>query len=68
VCTVYLQYLYIISQKEQYFPPPVYTIEHGEVEVGNDSVPGFNIDIHATKNRRFHARALWEPDAKEVVP
>jgi hypothetical protein len=28
----------------------------------------FDIDIHATQNRRFHARARQELGAKEVIP
>jgi hypothetical protein len=56
-----------ISQKEPYFVPLICRIVHGEVEVGIDSVPEFDIDVHTTENHRLHGRALVEPDAKEVV-
>jgi hypothetical protein len=38
------------------------------VELGIDSMPRFDIDVHATQNRRFRARVLREPDTKEVLP
>jgi hypothetical protein len=58
----------VVPQKEPNFPPPVRRFEHGEVEVGIDYMPGFDIDVCATQNRHFHAGALRELDAKEVAP
>jgi hypothetical protein len=58
----------IVPQKELYFPPPVHRFGHVEVEVGINSMPRFDIDVHAAQNRCFHARALREPDANKVIP
>jgi hypothetical protein len=55
-------------KKEPYFLPIVLGFGHGENKVRIDAMPGLDIDVHATKNRRFHIRALREPDTKEVVP
>jgi hypothetical protein len=57
----------IILQKEPCFLPPIRRIEHGEVEVGINTGPKFDINIYAIQNHRLCARALWEPDAKELV-
>jgi hypothetical protein len=39
----------VVPQKEPYFPP------HIEVDVGINSVPRFDIDVHATQNDHFYA-------------
>jgi hypothetical protein len=38
------------------------------VEVGINFVPRSNLDVHATQNCYFYARALQESGVKEVVP
>jgi hypothetical protein len=58
----------VIPQKEPYFPPPIRGFGHGEVEVRIDSMPRFDIDVHATQNYRFDACVRQEPGAKEVHP
>jgi hypothetical protein len=58
----------VVPQKELYFSSPVCRSGHREVKVGIDSVPRFDVDIHATQNHRFRARSLQEPGEKEVVP
>jgi hypothetical protein len=58
----------IVLQKEPYFLPLIHRIRYGEVEVGINSVPRFEVNVHTSQNCRFHAWALWEPDVKEVVP
>jgi hypothetical protein len=58
----------VISQKKSYFLPPVRGFRNGEVEVGIDSVLGFDIDVHASQNCHFRAQALQGPNVKEIVP
>jgi hypothetical protein len=58
----------IVPQKEPYFLTPIHGFRHWEVEVRIDTMPRLDMDDHATQNSRFHIRALWEPDVKEVVP
>jgi hypothetical protein len=38
------------------------------VDVGIDSMPGFDIDVHAAQNHHFCTRALQGPNTKDVVP
>jgi hypothetical protein len=57
----------IIPQKEHILSATRRGFRHGEVEVGIDSMLGFDIDVHASQNRHFHAQALREPNVKEVV-
>jgi hypothetical protein len=58
----------VFFNKEPYFLPPIRRLGHGKMETGIDSVHRLDMDIHATKNRFLRARALREPDAKEMVP
>jgi hypothetical protein len=48
----------VIPHKEPYFLPPICRFGHGEVQVGINSMPRFEIDVHITQNHRFHAQAL----------
>jgi hypothetical protein len=58
----------VVPQKESYFLPPVRRSRHREVEVGINSMPRSDKEVHTTQNRHFRARALHESGAKEVVP
>jgi hypothetical protein len=57
----------VIPQKELYFLPTIWRIRCREVEVGMNSVPKSDEDVHTAQNHRFHARVLSEPGTK-VVP
>jgi hypothetical protein len=57
----------VVPKKEPYFSPPVRRTGQGEVEVGIDSMPRSEVDVHATQNRYFRTRAMWELSVKEVV-
>jgi hypothetical protein len=41
---------------------------HGEMEVGINPMPRFEIDAHATQKRHFRVWALRKSITKEVVP
>jgi hypothetical protein len=58
----------VVSQKEPYSPPSARRPEYREVEVGVESVPRSDVDVHANQNRCFRARALQESGMKEMVP
>jgi hypothetical protein len=45
----------VVPQTEPYFLPHTRRFRHGEVEVGIDSMLGFDRDVHATQNLRFRA-------------
>jgi hypothetical protein len=47
----------IVPQQESYFLPSVRRAWRGEVELGIESIPRFDIDVHATQNCRFRNRA-----------
>jgi hypothetical protein len=57
----------VIPRKEPYFPPPVRRTKHWEVEVGINSTPRSNKDVHITQSYRFHARAWPQLGTKEVL-
>jgi hypothetical protein len=57
-----------VPQVEPHFLPPINGFRHGDVEIRIDTLPRLDTDDHNPRISHFRARALREPNAKEVVP
>jgi hypothetical protein len=58
----------VVPQVEPLLSPPLHRFGHMIVEIGIDTLPGLDVDNHASQNCQHCIRVLWTRNAKEIIP